>query len=84
MAKIIKKHGEYFPKKDIWLVFDMSNGHKKSHQYVWYFRTKTLALEWIKIILKKILMIYIMMYHILQSGLWLKILIKEQGGQYEI
>jgi hypothetical protein len=48
MPKVIKKHGEYFPKEDLWLVFDMSNGHKETRQYVWYFRSKELALLWIK------------------------------------
>jgi hypothetical protein len=47
-AKIMTKHGEYFPNKAIWLVFDMSNGHKGSRRYTWWFDSKIEANEWIK------------------------------------
>jgi hypothetical protein len=46
--KIKKDYGEYFPKKEIWMVFDQSNGHKGSNRYVWYFDTEEEAWEWIK------------------------------------
>ena len=32
---------EYFPKnKSLWLCFDLSNGHKRSHRYVWWFDSR--------------------------------------------
>lgn len=46
--KIIKKHGDYFPSEDIWLVFDQGNGHPGSYQYTWWFRTEKEALVWIR------------------------------------
>jgi hypothetical protein len=34
--------------KHIWLVFDLDNGHAPHKNYVWWFTTKTLALEHIE------------------------------------
>ena len=48
MTKVISQHGEYFPKGPIWLVFDLSNGDKDTKQYVWWFRRRKLAQEWIR------------------------------------
>ena len=33
---------------EIWLVFDLDNGHAPHKNYVWWFETKELALEHIK------------------------------------
>lgn len=34
------------PKKNpIWLLFDIDNGHSRSHHYVWWFETRKLARE---------------------------------------
>jgi hypothetical protein len=35
-----KEENEYIPNKSIWLVFDLSNGHKPTRRYVWWFDTK--------------------------------------------
>ena len=31
---------DYIPTKEAWLVFDLSNGHPGSRQYVWWFRSR--------------------------------------------
>jgi hypothetical protein len=31
-------------KESLWLMFDMSNGHPESYAYVWYFKSKEVAL----------------------------------------
>jgi hypothetical protein len=32
---------EYLPKgKTLWLCFDLSNGHRPSHRYVWWFDSR--------------------------------------------
>ena len=31
---------EYIPEKKAWLVFDLSNGHPRNRQYVWWFRSR--------------------------------------------
>ena len=38
-------HETYDPRFPIWLVFDLSNGHPGSRQYVWWFRTRREAIE---------------------------------------
>lgn len=39
----------HIPKRRVaWLVFDLSNGHRGAHRYVWWFDTKRDALEHIR------------------------------------
>ena len=43
--KRIVRNSEYFPKRPIWLVFDLSNGHAPVVRYVWWFDTRKDARE---------------------------------------
>lgn len=47
-TRVVGASGEYIPKRPIWLVFDLANGHSGSHRYVWWFDTRREAREWSK------------------------------------
>ena len=38
--KRIVRSSEYFPRRPIWLVFDLCNGHAPGKRYVWWFDTR--------------------------------------------
>lgn len=41
------KHQWAYPKgRDIWVIFDLSNGDPASRCYLWWFETRTEALAW--------------------------------------
>lgn len=47
---------EYFPKgKKVWLLFDLSNGHRITRRYVWWFDTKKEAKDFRKEHVKQVL-----------------------------
>lgn len=39
------KHENLPSKKHIWVLFDIDNGHRGAHHYLWWFETKKQAIE---------------------------------------
>ena len=49
MSKKFDLNKDYLPKgKELWLVFDLANGHPYSHRYCWWFDSRKAAREHIK------------------------------------